>query len=142
MVKRYDIYPTEMHGDASLDTWEEPKGEWVKYEDIKHLLERPRDIAQELIAGLEEVRDMRKCKKCDYPNCFCEGRAGEERATIAVPREMFQAAMCSVNRDRWTSNREGLEGSAQAMKELHDQMSDLWMASSSQPQLLPQGEKP
>ena len=71
MIKRYDIYPTEMHGDASLDTWEEPKGEWVKYEDIKHLLERPRDIAQELIAGLEEVRDMRKCKKCEYPNCFC-----------------------------------------------------------------------
>ena len=31
----------------------------------------PRDIAQELIAGLEEVRDMRKCKKCEYPNCFC-----------------------------------------------------------------------
>ena len=98
----------------------------------------PRDIAQELIAGLEEVRDMRKCKKCTAPHCFCEGGAGEE--TIAVPREMFQAAMCSVNRDRWTSNREGLEGSAQAMKELHDQMSDLWMASSSQPQICEQGK--
>ena len=61
----------------------------------------------------------------------------EERATIAVPREMFQAAMCAVNRDLWTSNREGFEGSAQAMKELHDQMSDLWMASSSGPQKTP-----
>ena len=97
----------------------------------------PRDIAKELIASLEGIKAMRKCKKCEYPNCFCEGGAGEERATIAVPREMFQAAMCAVNRDRWASSREGFEDGAQAMKELHDQMSDLWMASSSGPQKTP-----
>ena len=39
----------------------------------------PRDIAQELIAGLEEVRDMRKCKKCEYPNCFCDGSGPKVR---------------------------------------------------------------
>ena len=59
-------------------------GSYAMYEDLCRQLERelaaktpapeaapPRDIAQELIAGLEEVRDMRKCKKCEYPNCFC-----------------------------------------------------------------------
>ena len=64
MVKRYNIYPNEMHGEGSLDTWEEPKGEWVKYEDIKHLLERP---------------EARECKKCNAPHCFCEGSAGSKR---------------------------------------------------------------
>ena len=52
--------------------WQEP-AEGVLTTVEQHLAPEaaPRDIAQELIAGLEEVRDMRKCKKCEYPNCFC-----------------------------------------------------------------------
>jgi hypothetical protein len=58
-----------------------------------------------------------------------EGRVHPEGGTITVPRDLYQAAMCAVNRDRWASNREGDADGEEAMKELHDRLSEIWMAS-------------
>jgi hypothetical protein len=66
--------------------------------------------------------------------------APEARDTIAAPREMFKAAMCAVNRDRWASNRQDDADGEEAMRDLHDQMSLLWLASPP-PQRVQEGDE-
>lgn len=43
--------------------------------------------------------------------------------TVAVPRDLLNAAACAINRDRWACSREGDTDGEEAMVELHDKIS-------------------
>lgn len=51
--------------------------------------------------------------------------------TVAVPRDLLNAAACAINRDRWACNREADTEGEQAMSELHDQISHLLLSPTS-----------
>lgn len=57
------------------------------------------------------------------PSSAASAAAATYPDTVAVPRDLLNAAACAINRDRWACSREGDTDGEEAMVELHDKIS-------------------